>query len=216
MKLSPKHGIWLVGAVAVVAILAYQAVSDPPGKRMQDGQRLTEIISIAEGDATAVFDITLQEGGDALHEADHVFESIQSQAIERATFDAATITLTVEYDSSAIGESDIRSMLASRGYVALTATDAVAATLSADGASQRLVVTPGERLDPELMAAVQGLPLTISFAPGSGHLTSVRIEPLGVEQNLAQGAELQLPALQPGTYEFFCSEGYVDGTLLVQ
>lgn len=216
MKLSPKHWIWLVGASAIAAILVYQTVADPPGKRTQDGQIVTEIISTAEGDATAVFDITLKEGGDPAHEADHVFESIQSQAIERASFDASTLKLQVQYDSALIAEGDIRQMLATAGYVALAASDGVAATISADGTSQQLAVTPGERLDPSLMTAKAGLPLTITFGPGSGHLASVKIEPLGVEQNIVQGGTLELPALQPGTYEFVCTEGYVDGTLIVQ
>jgi hypothetical protein len=216
MKLSPKHWIWLVGASAIAAILVYQSVADPPGKRTQDGQIVTEIISTAEGDSTAEFDIALQEGGDPTHEADHVFESIQSQAIERASFDASTLKLLVQYDSTLVAEDDIRQMLAARGYVALTADDGVAATISDDGASQHLSVTPGERLDPSLMTAKAGLPLSITFGPGSGHLASVKIESLGVEQNIAQGGTLELPALQPGTYEFLCVEGYVDGTLLVQ
>lgn len=216
MRLSPKHWIWLVGASAIAAILVYQTVADPPGKRTQDGQIVTEIISTAQGDATAVFDITLKEGGDPAHEADHVFESIQSQAIERASFDASTLKLQVQYDSALIAEGDIRQMLATAGYVALAASDGVAATISADGTSQQLAVTPGERLDPSLMTAKAGLPLTITFGPGSGHLASVKIEPLGVEQNIVQGGTLELPALQPGTYEFVCTEGYVDGTLIVQ
>lgn len=216
MKLSPKHWIWLVGASAIAAILVYQTVADPPGKRTQDGQIVTEIISTAEGDATAVFDITLKEGGDPAHEADHVFDSIQSQAIEKASFDASTLKLQVQYDSALIAEGDIRQMLATAGYVALAASDGVAATISADGTSQQLAVTPGERLDPSLMTAKAGLPLTITFGPGSGHLASVKIEPLGVEQNIVQGGTLELPALQPGTYEFVCTEGYVDGTLIVQ
>lgn len=216
MKLSPKHWIWLVGASAIAAILVYQTVADPPGKRTQDGQIVTEIISTAEGDATAVFDITLKEGGDPAHEADHVFDSIQSQAIEKASFDASTLKLQVQYDSALIAEGDIRQMLATAGYVALAASDGVAATVSADGTSQQLAVTPGERLDPSLMTAKAGLPLTITFGPGSGHLASVKIEPLGVEQNIVQGGTLELPALQPGTYEFVCTEGYVDGTLIVQ
>lgn len=216
MKLSPKHWIWLVGASAIAAILVYQTVADPPGKRTQDGQIVTEIISTAEGDATAVFDITLKEGGDPAHEADHVFDSIQSQAIEKASFDASTLKLQVQYDSALIAEGDIRQMLATAGYVALAASDGVAATVSADGTSQQLAVTPGERLDPSLMTAKAGLPLTITLGPGSGHLASVKIEPLGVEQNIVQGGTLELPALQPGTYEFVCTEGYVDGTLIVQ
>ncbi len=216
MKLSPKVGIWSVGAAVLVAILVYQAVADPPGKRTQDGQVVTEIISTAKGDATATFAIQLQEGGSAAHEADHVFETIQSQAIERASFDASTLELQVQYDSTLIAEGDIRQMLASRGYVAFTASDGVAATVSSDGTSQQLAVSPGERLEPNLMTAKAGLPLTITFGPGSGHLASVKIESLGVEQNIEQGGTLELPALQPGTYELRCAEGYVDGTLLVQ
>lgn len=216
MKLSPKILMWSVGAAAIAGLLIYQAVADPPGKRIQDGQVLTEIISTAKADATVEFDITLQEGGDPAHEADHVFESIQSQAIERASFDASTLKLEVQYDSGLIAEDDVRQMLASRGYVALQSTDGVAASVSPDGTTQQLNVIPGDRLSPDLMTAKQGLPVIITFQPGSGHLASVKIEPLGVEQNLVQGATLELPALQPGTYEFVCTEGFVDGTLFVE
>lgn len=216
MKLSPKVVMWLVGATAVAGILVYQAVSDPPGKRIQDGQVVTEIISTANGSESAFFDITLREGGDALHEADHVFDSIQSEAIERATFDGATLNLEVAYDPALISADTIRQMLATAGYVALEAADAVAATLSADGTMQTLEVTAGDGLVPALMSAQPGLPLTIVFGPGMGHLQTVTIRPLGIEQSLAQGATVELPALQPGTYEFVCAEGYVDGTLIVQ
>ena len=216
MKLSPKHWIWLVGASAIAAILVYQTGADPPGKRTQDGQIVTEIISTTKGDAAVVFDITLKEGGDPTHEADHVFDSIQSQAIDRASFDASTLKLEVQYDSASIAEGDIRQMLATAGYVALAASEGVAATVSADGTSQQLAVTPGERLEPNLMTAKAGLPLTITFGVGSGHLASVKIESLGVEQNIEQGGTLELPALQPGTYELLCAEGYADGTLLVE
>jgi hypothetical protein len=177
---------------------------------------VTEIISATKGDATAIFDINLKEGGDPAHEADHVFDSIQSQAIERVSFDASTLKLEVQYDSASIAEGDIRQMLATAGYVALAASEGVAATVSADGTSQQLAVTPGERLEPNLMTAKAGLPLTITFGVGSGHLASVKIESLGVEQNIEQGGTLELPALQPGTYELLCAEGYADGTLLVE
>ncbi len=216
MKLSPKHWIWLVGALAIAAFLVYQTVAETPGKRTQDGQIATKIISATKGDATAVFDITLGSDGDPAHEADHIFDSIQSQAIDRASFDASTLQLEVQYDSASITEGDIRQMLAAAGYVALAASDGVAATVSADGKSQQLAVTPGERLEPNLMTAKAGLPLTITFGAGSAHLASVKIESLGVELNIEQGGTLELPALQPGTYELLCAEGYADGTLLVE
>lgn len=216
MRLSPRTGIWLVGIAAIAGVLLYQAFADAPGTRTQDGQVVTEIISAADGNATVDFDIELQEGGDAAHEAAHIFESIQSQAIESASLDGSTLTLRVRYDSASIEEADIRQMLASKGYIAVSADDAVAAALSADGTGQEIAVTPGERLDPPLMSAKAGLPISIVFAPGEGHLSSVKIVSLGVQQDISQGGILQLPALAPGTYEIVCEEGYADGTLFVR
>lgn len=216
MKFTPKHGIWLIGVAAIVGILVYQAMADPPGKRTQDGSVVTEIISTAKGDATGSFDITLKEGGDGLHEADHVFESIGSPAIEWASFDASTLKLAVRYDSSLIAEQDIRQMLSAQGYLGVSAADAVAATPSADGTTQELAVTPGDVLNPTVMSARAGIPLTIVFAAGEGHLASITIEPIGMTQSLLEGATIELPALQAGTYEFKCLEGYVDGTLIVE
>lgn len=216
MKLTPKTAMWLVGAAAAISVMIYQAVTDPPGKRVQDGQVVTEIISTAKGDATATFGITLTEGADALHEADHVFDTIQSEAIERASLDISTLDLRVAYDSALIAEGDIRQMLGAKGYLEISAADGVAATLSADGTSQQFSVTAVGQLDPSIMTAKAGIPVTITFSAGSGHLASVKVESLGIEQNITQGGVMELPALQPGKYEFICAEGYSDGTLIVE
>ena len=218
MRVKPKHLMWGVGALMIVAILVYQATSNPPGKRVQDGDLITQTISTVEPNATATFDITLQEGGDAAHEADHVFKSIDNMAaIASATFNTKTLALEVRYDSSQISEAGVRQLLASAGYVSITLADAVPATLAADGASQELSVETGDVLYPPVVSAKAGIPLKIAFGPGSGHLASIRIVELGIEQDLSQGgATVVIQNPQPGTYEILCAKGYADGRLIVE
>ena len=218
MRLKPKHLIWGVGALMIAAVLVYQATSNPPGKRVQDGDLITQTISTVEPNATATFDITLQEGGDAVHEADHVFRSIDNMAaIASATFDTKTLKLEVRYDGSQITEAGVRQLLADAGYVSVTSADAVPATLSADGASQELLLETGDVLYPPLVSAKAGIPLTIVFGPGADHLASIRIVELGIEQDLSQGgATVVIENPQPGTYEILCAKGYADGRLIVE
>jgi len=218
MRVKPTHLIWGVGALMVVAILVYQATSNPPGKRVQDGDLITQTISTVEPNATATFDITLQEGGDAAHEADHVFKSIDNMAaLASATFNTKTLTLEVRYDSSQISEAGVRQLLVTAGYVRVSLADTVLATLTADGTSQELSVETGDVLYPALLGAKAGIPLRIAFGPGSGHLASIRIVELGIEQDLSQGgATVVVENPQPGTYEIICADGYADGRLIIE
>ena len=62
-----------------------------------------------------------------------------------------------------------------------------------------------------------GVPLTITFSAGQGHLASVSIPSLGITQDLTvEGASLTIPAPAPGTYELVCAEGYTDATFVVE
>ena len=218
MRVKPTLLIWGIGIVLIAAVLIYQATSNLPGKRVQDGDLITLTISTVEPNATATFDITLQEGGDAAHEADHVFKSIDNMAgIASATFNTNTLTLEVRYNGSKISEAGIRQLLADSGYVSVTLADAVPATLSADGMSQELSIETGDVLYPPTVSAKAGIPLTITFGPGSDHLASISIVELGIKEDLSQGgATVVIENPQPGTYEILCAEGYADGMLLVE
>lgn len=218
MRLKPQHQIWIVVAVVLGAVLVYMATSDLPGKREQTGDIVTKILGSVEAKATSSFDITLQEGGDAAHEADHVFESVKNPAIESASLNVKTLKLEVRYDDGMIKESDIRQLLATAGYVKVTAADAVPASLSADGKSQQLSLAQGEQaLEPKLVSAKGGIPLKLVFGQGSAHLASISIAELGVKQDLSQGgATVEVPNPKPGTYDIVCAEGYADGTLIIE
>lgn len=218
MRLKPQHLIWIVVAVVLGTVLVYMATSDQPGKRERSGDVVSETLGSAEAKATSSFDITLQEGGDAAHEADHVFDSIKNPALASAALNVKTLKLEVRYDDALIKESEIRQMLAKAGYVRATAADAVPATLSADGKSQELSLAQGEQaLEPKLVSAKAGIPLKLVFGQGSAHLSSVSIAEFGVKQDLTQGgATVEIQDPKPGTYNIVCAEGYPDGTLIVE
>ncbi len=217
MRLSPKHLIWVVVAVAMIIGAVYLKTAEVPGQKQQAGNVITKPIGTAEAKATATFDITLQEGGDAEHEADHVFAALKSDAISSAAFDTQALELVVSFDDALIKESDIRQLMVASGYVAASAADAVAATLSADGTSQELQVGTGERLNPSLMSAKAGVPLKIVFAEGASHLVTIAIPELGIQENLSNGgATLEIADPKAGTYNLVCAEGFTDGTLLVE
>ena len=217
MRVKPQHLIWVVVAVVLGAVLIYVANSDLPGKREQFGDVVSKTIGGAESKATASFDITLLEGGDAEHEADHVFEAIKSPAIASASFDVKTLKLEVRYDDALIKESGIRQLLVASRYVKATLADAVPATLFTDGTSQELTVNVTDKLDPSLIRAKAGVPLRIVFGQGAAHLASISIAELRVQQDLSNGgATVEVKDPKPGTYNIVCSEGYTDGTLIVE
>ena len=217
MRLKPQHLIWGVVGVALGSVLAYLATSDLPGKREQAGDVVTKTIGNAEARASTTFVITLQEGGDAAHEADHVFASIASPAIASASFDVKTLELEVDYDDALIERAEIRRLLLAAGYVEPALEDAVPARLSSDGISQELSVNVDDGLDPSLVRAKAGVRLRIVFGQGSDHLASITIAELGVQQDLSDGgATVELEDPRPGTYDIVCAEGYADGTLIVE
>jgi len=215
MRLKPRHAVLAAVLVVIGVIVVVAASSTSVGTREQEGTVISQTLSVAKPNATATFVIALQEGGDAEHESEHIFKSVQSPGIESASLDTQTLSLQVRYDDSVIEESDIRTLLAGAGYLKPTAADATQATLSPDGKTQTLAVRVGEGLDPALIGAKAGVPLTITFGPGTAHLASITIAELGISQDLTKGATIEIKDPRPGTYPIVCAEQVADGTLIV-
>jgi len=115
-----------VASVLIVVVIvgaAFALVSRPaPGQRTTTDTSVQVVIVAARGDASAEFPIALQEGGDPVHEADHVFEPLQGlSGVTSAKLDwSSGLVLTVEYDSSAITPEQIAETVAKSGYLATT------------------------------------------------------------------------------------------------
>lgn len=216
MKFRPWH-LLALPALAILAMTALATGGGQPGSVATDGDVITKTVSRDEPSATAVFEITLLEGGDAAHESTHIFQSLELPGIATLALDTQALTLTVAYDGAAITEAQMRQELVRTGYLARTVADAVAAQLAADGASQSIHLVPGDVLDPSFVRAVAGIPLTITFSPGQGHLATVSIPSLGITQDItADGSAITVPQPVAGTYELMCAEGYADATLVVE
>lgn len=218
MRIKPRHVIWMVVAAFLVFGLIYLKTGNWAGKVARSGDVITKTIGTAEPKATSSFDLVLKEGGDAGHEATHIFGSFTSSAaIASASLNVKTLRMDITYDDALISEADVRQLLVAAGYLKEALADAVAATLSADGTRQELAVTVGKGLDPTVMSAKAGVPLTMTFTQGVSHLASISIAEFGVQQDLSQGgATVEVPDPKPGTYNIVCAEGVADGTLIVK
>lgn len=217
MKFRPWH-LGLIAILAVVGMAAAVTGGTQPGSIKVDGDTMTKYASRIDPNASVTFDIALQEGDDAEHESVHIFQSLESApGVASLALDTRNLTLTVAFDEAVISEDSIRQQLTASGYLARTVADAVAAELAADGTSQSIHLTPGEVLEPSFVRALAGVPLTITFSPGQGHLATVSIPTLGITQDIsAVGASISIPAPVAGTYELVCAEGYADATLVVE
>ena len=216
MRMKPQHIVVALVLVVIGVIVGVAMNSNTAGTKQRDGSVVSQTISAAEGNATASFVIALQEGGDAEHEAEHVFEAFQSPGIASVSLDTQSLALQVRYDDAATSESVIRKLLLGSGYLQPTAADATQATVSSDGKSQELTVQVGKGLDPSLIRAKAGIPLKMTFGPGTGHLSSISIAELGVQQDLATGAMVEIREPKPGTYPILCAEQAADGTLIIE
>jgi len=216
MRLKPQH-IVVALVLVVMGVIAVVAVnSNPAGTKKTDGNILSQTISNAKGNATASFVIVLKEGGDPTHESEHIFQAVQSTGIESVSLDTQSLGLEVRYDDTVVTEPDIRQLLVAAGYLQPTAADVTQATISPDGKTQELTVEVGEGLDPSLIGAKAGIPLSITFGPGTAHLSSISIAELGIEQDLAKGATIVIKEPKPGTYPILCAEQVADGTLIIE
>jgi hypothetical protein len=87
-----------------------------------------------------------------------------------------------------------------------------------EGGVQRISVdlTKGY-YDPSVIHAKAGVPLDISFGPGSGCLGRVLFPDFSVDQDLTNGgAVVKLPAMKAGEYGFSCGMHMVYGKIVVQ
>jgi len=109
--------------VALLLVAAFAIVSRPePGRRTSTETSTTVIVSAASPVESVEYPIALQEGGDAAHEADHVFESLTGvQGIASAELDWSNgVVLTVAYDPAVIEAQEIAGIIMSSGYLAST------------------------------------------------------------------------------------------------
>lgn len=114
--MKPKYLILII--VGVVAIGAMLIVSNCSriGETTQNGDVISITLSRANADAEVTYTISLIEGTDAAHEAAHIFETVDTPAVEKVSLNVSTLALTVAYDSSAITEAEIAGRLTEAGY----------------------------------------------------------------------------------------------------
>lgn len=217
MKLRPWH-LLIAFTLVAIAMTALVTGGSQPGSLATEGDTITKTVSRTEPNATVVFDIKLLEGGDAEHESTHIFQSFESApGVATLAVDTRALTLTVAYDASIVSEDSLRQQLAASGYLKRSIADAADTQPTADGTGRTIHLVPGQALEPSYFKTPAGVPLTITFSAGQGHLATVAIPALGIKQDItAEGASITIPAPVAGTYELVCAEGYADATLVVE
>lgn len=216
--MRPNPRVVMIGTVVVLAIgvLYYVSSTESVGQRSATGAAVTQVLGTAEPDSSASFELILKEG-DPEHESAHVFEALGGMpGLASAGLDVATEVLTVEFDSSAATEADIRARLLQAGYVAPGAEDATPAELSEDGSVQRIAIVDDHGFSPAFIKLASGVPAELEFGPGTECRVSIGFPELGIEQDISAGAVVKLPALEPGTYAIVCSGDAQEGALLVE
>lgn len=91
---------------------------------------------------------------------------------------------------------------------------AVAAEI--DGDVQRISMQALPQFSPQRVSLKAGIPTEVTVGQGSGCSAAMIIPKLGVSQDLANGAVIKLPALEPGTYEYTCQMGHAGGAFEVE
>ena len=204
--------------VGVAFVITNAQSAKAPGTTKTEGTQITYIISEAEAKSTTEIPVRLLEGSDAAHESAHIFDSIAGvQGAATATLDTETLVLTVAYDPALLDPSEIQRTLAAVGYTQPTAADATPAEVSADGATQRISITDnGAGLEPAIISARAGLPLTVEFGPGTECRTTIVFPGLGASADITNGGVIELAALAPGTYAIECGGAGNEGMLIVE
>jgi hypothetical protein len=220
MRPTPRT-ILAVSAVLIVGIafvIANALSANAPGTTKTDGAMITYIISDAEAVTSMEIPVRLLEGSDAAHESAHIFDAISGvQGAASATLDTETLVLTVAYDPAILDPAEVQRTLAAVGYTQPTVADAKPAEVSADGSAQSITIADnGSGLVPNIISAQAGLPLTMTFGPGTECRTSVVLPALGASAEIMDGGIIELAALEPGTYEILCGAGGNEGVLIVQ
>lgn len=220
MRPTPRT-ILAIAAVLIVGVafaITNAMSANAPGTTKTKGTQITYIISEAEAKSTVEIPVRLLEGSDAAHESAHIFESIANvPGAASATLDTEALTLTVAYDPAVLDPAEVQRSLAAVGYTEPTAADATPAEVSADGTTQSISISDnGSGLEPAVISARAGLPLTMVFGPGSECRTSIVLPALGASADIKSGGTIELAALEPGTYEIQCGGGGNEGMLIVE
>lgn len=220
MRPTPRT-ILLVAAILIVGVafaITNAQSANAPGTTKTEGKDVIYIISEAEAKATIEIPIRLLEGSDAAHESAHIFESIANvPGAASATLDTETLVLTIAYDPAVLDPAEVQRTLASVGYTQPTAEDATPAEVSADGATQTISISDdGSGLQPAVISARAGLPLTLTFGPGTECRTAIVFPDLNASVDISNGGTIELAALEPGTYEIQCGGGGNEGMLIVE
>ena len=106
--------------VVLLVVLAVVVLSRPaPGRKTTTETSTAVIVSTASPAESVQYPITLVEGGDAAHEADHVFEPLMGvDGVASAKLDwSSGVALTVEFDPEIISAQEVASIVMSSGYV---------------------------------------------------------------------------------------------------
>jgi len=86
-----------------------------------------------------------------------------------------------------------------------------------EGDVQRVYIDASAGFAPNLVRAVAGVPLEITFGQGFGCMAQVASRELGFFEDLTAGpVTLSIPALEPGEYGFSCGMEMVFGTIVVE
>lgn len=216
MRFRPVY-LLVATAVLVVVMAALATSGQPEDTPTRSGDRVVKTLNPIDTDATASFEVVLREGDDAEHEAEHIFDALAHPGIGTVALDVKSLTLVVTFDSAAVTEEAIREQLLAVGYLRRSLADATPTEVAPDGSGQSIHLVPGKTLSPSFVRAVAGVPLTITFSAGSGHLAAVSIPSLEIRQDIStDGARIEIPDPAPGTYELVCEEGYPDATIVVE
>lgn len=220
MRPTPRT-ILVVAAVLIVGVafvITNAQSAKAPGTTKTQGTKVTYIISEAEAKSTTEIPVRLLEGSDAAHESAHIFDTIAGvQGAASATLDTETLVLTVAYDPALLDPSEVQRTLAAVGYTQPTAADATPAEVSADGATQSISIGDnGSGLVPAIISAKAGLPLTMTFGPGTECRTTIVLPGLNASADITNGGTIELAALAAGTYAIECGGAGNEGMLIVQ
>lgn len=217
-QIKPAYIVIAIVLIAVAVFAIPQILSDQPGARSVSDNVVTETIGVVETNATIVYQVTLVEGSDAEHESDHMFEALAGlPGVGKASLDTQSLEITVAYDDAVIGEAPIRERLVDGGYIMPTLDDAAPTEVAEDGSVQRISINDdGMYFDPNLILAKAGIPIEMEFAPGQDCRVVVKFPQIGIEQDIAEGGTVNLPALEQGEYEITCSGDGHEGILIVE
>lgn len=96
---------------------------------------------------------------------------------------------------------------------------AVEGSTTVEGDVQRIAVdTSSGSFNPNVIKAKAGVPIVLDFSQAAGGcLSGVYFPDFNINQDLTSGPKtVELPALQPGEYQFFCQMQMVSAKIVVE